>query len=150
MREFYEIAVPVEGQEVVYNEPLDNHLKWLMYNWNSAEVATGATEQEGREWWEFWKVDEARKRELLVIGRYLLEGLDDFVRIAHSQGGNTMGLKATILASVSSLYDTVITSAKMPWWVKPFGKSVKTLVINVVASLLIDFIIRRYETGSFV
>jgi len=139
--------------EVAYNETevkivpaMDDHLKWLIWNWNSDEVSDETPDD--RRWWEFWKVDASRKKSLLVVGRYLLEGLDDFIRIASAKG-NPLNYKATIISSASSLYDTVISDAKFPWWMKPFGGSIKELIIKVIASLLIDFIINRYSTGTF-
>jgi len=142
-----EVVFSTEDQEVKACPSMDQQLKFLIWNWHSKETSTETPPN--REWWEFWKVDEKRKRSIRVIGRYLLEALDDFVRIAMVQTHNTIELKATILASISALYDTVITGAKLPWWVKPFGKSVKTLVIDVLASLLIDYMIRRYDSGTF-
>ena len=137
----HEVAVSIDDQEVRHVEDMDKHLKWLVWNWHSSETSLATPED--RQWWEFWKIDKSRKKGLLVVGRYLLEGLDDFIRIATSKG-NTLKYKATILDSVSSLYDTVITGAKIPWWMRPFSNSLKTLVINVLASLLIDYIVKRY------
>ena len=142
----YEVAVSIDNQEAQHVEDMDQHLKFLMWNWNSSE--TSADTPEDRQWWEFWKIDKSRKKGLLVVGRYLLEGLDDFIRIAKSKG-NPITYKATILDSVGSLYDAVITGAKVPWWVKPFKGSLKSMVINVLASLLIDYIVKRYDTGQF-
>ena len=143
----YEVAMSIDDQEVRHDEDMDTHLKWLLWNWQSTETSEATPED--RRWWEFWKIDKSRKKGLLVVGRYLLEGLDDFVRIAKSKG-NPLDYKATILAAAGSLYDAVIKGAKIPWWMKPFGGSLKTLVINVLASLLIDYIIRRYSEGQFV
>jgi len=142
----HEVAVSIDDQEVRHVKDMDQHLKWLVWNWSSSE--TSADTPDDRQWWEFWKIDKSRKKGLLVIGRYLLEGLDDFVRIAKSQG-NPLEYKATILNSIGSLYDAVITGAKIPWWMKPFGSSLKNLVINVMASLLIDYIVKRYDGGQF-
>lgn len=142
----HEVAVSIDDQEVRHVEDMDQHLKWLMWNWNSSETAEGTPDD--RQWWQFWKIDKSRKKGLLVVGRYLLEGLDDFIRIAKSKG-DPLTYKATILDSAGSLYDAVITGAKIPWWMKPFGGSLKTLVINVLASLLIDYIVKRYAGGQF-
>ena len=130
---------------------IEKQLHWLLYNWSSEEMS--AETPEDRQWWEFWKVDKERKRGLLVIGRYLLEGLDDFVRIARSETANSKELpvayKDDILGALTSLYNAVIADAKMPWWVKPFAKSVKNIVINVLGALLIDYIMNKYSTGNF-
>ena len=141
-----EVAVSIEDQEVMFVEEIDDQLKWLIWNWESNEVSEDTPPE--RRWWEFWKIDNSRKKSLLVVGRYLLEGLDDFIKIARSKG-DPLNYKATIMAAITTLYESVIKSAKMPWWLKPFGGSLQTLVINVLASLLIDYIVRRYETGQF-
>ncbi len=142
----HEVAVSIDNQSILPDNDMDQHLKYLLWNWHSEETSTDTLKD--RQWWEFWKVDQSRKKSLLVVGRYLLEGLDDFVRIATSKG-NPIEYKATIMDATGSLYDTVITGAKTPWWMKPFSGSLKVLVINVLASLLIDYIIKRYTTGQF-
>jgi hypothetical protein len=142
----HEVAFSTEGQEVVLDDHMEQHLRWLQWNWDSEKTSDETPPD--RRWWEFWKIDKSRKESLLVVGRYLLEGLDDFIKIAKSKG-NPLEFKATILATMANLYDTVMISAKLPWWLKPFGGSLKSLVINVVASLLIDYIVRRYEAGQF-
>jgi hypothetical protein len=103
---------------------LEQHSRWLQHAWNSTETADIPDD---RRWWEFWRVDKSRKRDLSVIGRYL----------------------PPILAAIGTLYDTIIVDAKIPFWLKPFRGSLKTIVINVLASLLIDFIVEHYEGGSF-
>jgi hypothetical protein len=124
---------------------LEQHSRWLQHAWNSTETADIPDD---RRWWEFWRVDKSRKRDLSVIGRYLLEGLDDFIKLANQQG-RVLDHKTPILAAIGTLYDTIIVDAKIPFWLKPFRGSLKTIVINVLASLLIDFIVEHYEGGSF-
>jgi len=127
---------------------IDKHLNWLLWNWNSEEMSDETPDD--RQWWEFWKVDKERKKNLQTIGRYLLEGLDDFVRIARSEASHDpMAYKDTILGALKSLYDAVIADAKMPWWVKPFGNTVKAIVVNVIGALLIDFLMSKYALGNF-
>ena len=127
------------------------HLHRLLYNWHSEEMS--ADTPESRMWWEFWKTDPEQKRSLLVIGRYLLEGLDDFVLIARTETAveeeDPSSYKDTILEAITSLYNAVMVDAKIPWWVKPFGNSVKNIIINVIGSLLIDYIMNKYAGGSF-
>jgi hypothetical protein len=139
----HEVAVSIDGQEPYKRSDIYPHLRYLEWNWNTTEVS-----EHDRAWWEFWKIDTKRKKGLLVVGRYLLEGLDDFVRIATSEG-NPLDYKATILNAMESLYDTVIQDAKLPWWMRPFSGSLKILFINILASLLIDYIVKRYECGQF-
>jgi len=141
----YEVSIPIKNQRV-FSKVLQQQLNWLVWNWHSKEMAVETPPD--RRWWEFWKLDKTRQTSLLVIGRYLLEGIDDFVRIASSKSSGKPGYyKLTILDATGSLYDTVIRDAKLPWWSRPFGGSIKTLFINVIASLLIDYII-RHSTSS--
>ena len=138
----HEVAVSVDNLEIKYVRDIDTHLKWLMWNWNSSE--TSSFTPDDRQWWQFWKTDASQKNSLLVAGRYILEGVDDFVRIAYAKG-NPLDHKATILYTTGMLYDTVIHDVKIPWWMRPFKSSLKELIINVVISLLVDYITKHYQ-----
>lgn len=135
-----EVAISVEKQELKYNSGLIKQLDWLLWNWDVDEVSEKTPEN--RKWWEFWKLDQDQKRSLLVVGRYLIEAVDDFVNIIKKET-NPSEYKATVLDSISTLYDRVIKYAKIPIWIKPFGKYVKSFIINTLCSLLIDFLLRK-------
>ncbi len=140
---YNEVSVSFDKQEVKHVEGIDKQLKWLLWNWNSSEVSTDTPPD--RQWWEFWKTDGSNKKGPLVVGRYLLEALDDFIKIIIYEGNNPLDYKATIINSISALYDTVINDAKIPWWIKPFKGSLKKIIINVLASLLIDYIVAKHK-----
>lgn len=122
---------------------IKEQLNWLIINWQSSEVSEDIPED--RKWWEFWKIDAAQKTSLNVIGRYLVEAIDDFVQIVIKYDKPFEAKYATVLDGISILYDVVIKDAKMPWWLLPFKSSVKSLLINVVASLLIEHLLRKYS-----
>jgi len=136
-----EVAVPTDNQDVVLCEKINKHKNWLVWSWHTDEVSVN-----DKEWWEFWKLNADEKKSLIVVGRYLLEGLDDFVTIARSENSNDpFSLKKTILLAMDSLYDTVMKDAKTPWWFAPFKGTVKGIIINVIFSLLIDYILNKYK-----
>lgn len=135
----HQVVFPIANQELILDNDINQQLKWLMWSWHSKEMTNVI---DGRQWWEFWKIDAKHKTDLLVIGRYLLEALDDFVRIAILNADNSpWEYKSTILDALSTLYDVVMKEAETPWWLMPFGGSLKNLIIEVLASLLIDFLI---------
>lgn len=56
--------------------------------------------------------------------------------------------KATVLDAISSIYDNVIVGI-MPIWLRPFSGPIKTLIINVLISHLIDVFVEKYNNGSW-
>jgi hypothetical protein len=136
------MEVSLKSKSLIYSRGINKHLDWLIFNWDSKEVS--AEIPEDRQWWEFWKINQEEKKNLLVIGRYLLEGLEDFIDLAIAESDDEiLEYKMTILSSMSTLYDRVIKDANIPWWIKPFSSYLKDIVINVIISLLFDFLIKK-------
>lgn len=134
---------------MIQNRAIQEQLSFLVFNWNSEEVSEHLPED--RKWWEFWKINPEIKKDLHTVGRYLLEGIDDFIQIVFAQQDpkstnlEPQEWKDDILKAASLLYNVVIQDAKIPWYMLPFKSSIKTILIDVAASVLIDYLIRKYS-----
>jgi hypothetical protein len=139
-----QIEVAFSTGELRHHPGISEQYNWLVYSWDSEEVSENTPEE--RRWWEFWKLDTSQKKSLLVIIRYLIEALDDFVRIALKEE-NPLEYKSTVLFSMSDLYDKVIKEFTFPWYLKLFKTFFKNFFINNVCTLLFDFFIKK-ETSK--
>lgn len=56
--------------------------------------------------------------------------------------------KATVLLAISGLYEYVLKGL-MPVWMKPFSSYIKNFFINTICSIVIDWIVSKYNKGSW-
>lgn len=100
-------------------------------------------------WWNAWINDPAQKARLDNIIRYLVEAVDDFVNIvlndlkpeeASAQQSVVLGY---IKESFTAVYDATIV---LPWWLKPFGGRVRTLAIEVICPVIVNFLLSKYSS----
>jgi len=126
------------------DKDIRQHLNALVLNWNSDELVSSDVlppDEEKVKWWQFWKMDASQKKNAQVIFRYLLESCDDFLKIILKKYGVFEGNKEEIIAAVSTLYDTTVT---LPIWLKPFGGSLKNLVL-IILPIFLDFLAEKYS-----
>jgi hypothetical protein len=113
------------------------HVAYLANTWKMEEVPV-AEIPDDRKWWQFWKVDSDRKKNLESISRYMLEALDDFVQIMLKNNGVEEHdvLRTLVIDSIESLYGDVVV---LPWWVRPMASQIKVIIINVICGVTADF-----------
>ena len=80
---------------------------------------------------------------------YVIAAVDYFIRKIEELVPVGADKKATVLEAMSSVYD-VIVLALLPFYLKPFNKRIKAFVIDVIASMMIDFLVDKYRSGNFV
>ncbi len=82
------------------------------------------------------------------IVQFMTHALDDLIvyLVEHEIAGADK--KATVLNSMSILYDWVVVQA-MPMWIRPFSGIIKSFVINIVISNAIDWIVSKYQAGTW-
>jgi hypothetical protein len=56
--------------------------------------------------------------------------------------------KATVLESISKLYDIVMIGM-LPMYLKPFAKAIKGFVMSILISNGIDWIVEKYNNGNW-
>lgn len=100
-----------------------------------------------KEMWTQFKTN-VKKIDLSAVTEFLTQCLDDMIvfLVEHEIPGADK--KATVLAAISKLYDFVITGV-LPFWLRPFSGWVKDYIINVQVSHMIDWIVAKYNNGSW-
>jgi len=85
------------------------------------------------------------------IFQFLLNAVDVFIVLIEKEMPQLAGAdkKATVLNAAGFLYDALIANS-LPIWLRPFNGQIKALLIDVVLSAIIDFIVSKYNVGSWV
>jgi len=90
----------------------------------------------------------ARKANMIQISKYLMFCLDELIQIVEGLIDSGPDKKATVLNSISALYDYIIAEG-LPIYLRPFAGVVKNFVINTLISSAIDFLVSKYKDGSW-
>lgn len=87
---------------------------------------------------------------LSSIARFLVCSLDALIVFANSVLSHESGAdrKATVLAALAVVYDYVVKKA-IPVWLLPFSGTIKLFVIYTVGSIVIDWIVGKYNEGTW-
>ena len=80
--------------------------------------------------------------------KFILKATDYLIRLVEEKLIPGPDKKATVLSALSTVYDAIVP-VLLPIVLKPFNGKLKTFVIEVVASLLIDFIVSKYNSGTW-
>jgi len=80
--------------------------------------------------------------------KYLIEATDYFINIVEDMVEGGPDKKATVLAAISSVYDSIVPML-LPVWIRPWNFKIKSFLINVVISLSIDFFVTKYREGNW-
>ncbi len=116
---------------------LDDQIQEVIDLWNESHIAP--------KWWQLWsKMKDgwfSAVRYIIAAGDYFVKTVDDLV-----EGGPAK--KATVLASLAEVYDAIVPML-LPLFAKPFSNKIKNFTINIVASLLIDFIVNKYRKSEW-
>lgn len=79
---------------------------------------------------------------------FLLNCLDESINLVEECISNGVDKKSTVLLIMTYLFDKIISNS-MPIYLKPFNILIKKFVINILLSILIDFIVNKYNNGSW-
>jgi len=96
-------------------------------------------------WYQFWKRIQGG---WYLAVRYIIAAVDFFIREIEDKLDNGPDKKASVLAALGQVYDAIVPFV-LPIFLRPFNTQIKIFVIDVVASLLIDFIVGKYRDGSW-
>ncbi len=81
--------------------------------------------------------------------QFLLNTIDYLIKIVESnvaEGGPAK--KAAVLLAMGKIYDAIVYPL-LPVYLKVFSSRIKSFIIGVVASMMIDFIVSKYKDGSW-
>jgi hypothetical protein len=83
-----------------------------------------------------------------IVIQFLSKCLDDLIvyLVEHQIPGQDK--KATVINAFSKIYDVVVVGS-LPIFLRPFNSTIKNFVINVLLSHFIDFIVEKYNSGSW-
>lgn len=83
-----------------------------------------------------------------VAIRFILKAIDYFIQLIESTLLPGPDKKATVMKALGKVYDTIVPPL-LPFILKPFNRIIRRFVIDVVASLIIDFIVSKYNNGNW-
>lgn len=120
---------------VVADQSIDIFVANMQKMWNDANQPGGIS--------RFWK-----KVNFTSVVSFLIQCLDELVNyfIEHNIPGADK--KATVLSTLSIIYDHIITGT-LPIWLKPTAPLIKKFIFNVVLSASIDWVVNKYKNGSW-
>jgi hypothetical protein len=113
---------------------LQDEIKSLIELWNRIKPASGWLSTVKGAW--------------LVAAKFLLEATDALVIAIEEKVIPGPDKKATVMAAISQIYDAIIP-VLLPIVLKPFNAKIKSFLIDVVISLMIDFVVSKYNNGSW-
>lgn len=73
----------------------------------------------------------------------ILDELITFVEPIIPEGSDK---KIAVMAVVNKLFDYIVIQA-FPLWLKPFAETIKSILVGIIISHLIDFIVEKYRSG---
>lgn len=76
---------------------------------------------------------------------FMLDCLDELIQFVENLFPEGSLKKAAVISVLSKLYDYTIGRC-LPIWAQPFSMAIKQIVL-IAFSLLIDFIVRKYNSG---
>lgn len=99
------------------------------------EINTGS-------WWKFWSLDWTKATGFLILS------VDELIRIVEKLVQFGPDKKATVLDALGKLFDTIVLTSA-PFWLKPILSASKSYIINTLCSMLIDWIVSKYNDGTW-
>lgn len=93
-------------------------------------------------WWSIHRTN------LVKITMFLLNCLDELVQFVETFIPDGTDKKTAVIMVISKLFDYVLVKAA-PIWLKPFVWVLRYILIDIVANNLIDFLVAKYNQGSW-
>lgn len=121
----------VEIQGVI--SQLESYLNDLKTRWNNEQ-------EEKTSWFSI------SKSYLFKGTKFIIGCLDELILFVEDLIPEGKDKKQTVMIMVNKLFDYIVIQA-FPFWLKPFVKVIKEIVINILISNLIDYIVDKYNSG---
>jgi hypothetical protein len=98
----------------------------------------------GTSWWAL------HRTYIITSAIYLNNSLDESINLIEQILPNAIGAdkKAAVMAVMGKIFDYIVVQA-FPFWLVPFAPTIKDVIINVLIGSLIDFIVAKYNAGSW-
>ena len=114
---------------------LEDYISDLQKRWDQENV-------EKKSWWKL------NTKYLISSTLFLINSLDEIIVFVEGLIPDGQQKKETTLKIVSKLFDYIITAA-FPVWLTPFSYIIKKIVIDVIIDSLINYIVSKYNNGSW-
>ena len=83
---------------------------------------------------------------ILKSTAFIVNILDELITFVEPIIPNGSDKKAAVVAISAKLFDYIAVQS-FPFWLKPFSKTIKEVVVGILFSHLIDFIVDKYNSG---
>lgn len=121
---------------VVKDSQLNFFIETMKKLWDTTKVKSS-----------WWRID--KKVNLTFATNFILKALDDLIAYVDKMDGVPgSDKKATVMWTISCIYDYVIKEA-MPIWLRPFASAVRNYILNHLISSSIDWIVSKYRNGNW-
>jgi hypothetical protein len=136
------------NSQTVRDELLQRAL-WLEFHWKNDDITIQDVAVE-HNWWRY--LVENHKRDMRIIGHFLLDVIDDLLEVVAKLVGprDIVFFQTTLLEVISGLYDTMVEKLKVPWWVKPFANNIHRIVKSVVLPLILNYLVHKFVAGKMI
>lgn len=131
-------ALPHPVGQVRVLPEVNEYVQTLIAEWNKIRGNVSS--------WTFWK--SATTAGFHKATQFLLQSIDGLVLLVDDLIDLGADKKATVLNALDKLYDYVVREA-IPIWLRPFAGVIKNYVVYTVASSMIDWIVAKYNNGSW-
>lgn len=118
--------------QVVLNQ-VDDFLDNIKKQWDD-------TNNSPRTWWRVNTIH------LMNGTQFIINSLDHMIQWVEDLLPAGKDKKATVTLMAAKLFDYIVVQA-FPIWLKPFAPAIKTIIINIVISSIVDFIVDKYKNG---
>ncbi len=85
---------------------------------------------------------------LVKAFQFMLANMDAAVQLVEELDQPGVNKKLIVLDLVGQLFDFMIFQS-LPTWLKPFAPMMRKILVDVIAANLIDFIVSKYNAGSW-
>jgi hypothetical protein len=117
---------------------IDHVIKDLLALWDQ-EIADKTAP-----WWKFW----VRNTTLHHVTEFLLRALDTFILEIDEKLEKGPDKKATVLAAIAVVYDTIIVGV-LPIYLKPFSGVIRDMIIFGLLANAIDMFVSKYRAAEW-
>lgn len=113
-------------------DKLESYLVDLKSRWDQ--------ETESKSWWKITRTY------LVKSTIFLIDSIDELVLFVENIIPEGSDKKLAVLTLLGKMFDYIVVNA-FPFWLRPLAPTIKTIVIDIIISHLIDFIVGKYNAG---
>ncbi len=96
--------------------------------------------EKNKSWWV------VKQSYLIEATKFLVDSLDELIHFVEGMIVDGEDKKVAVVLITGKLFDYIVVQS-FPIWLKPFSSIIKSIVINVIISQMIDFIVSKYNEG---